>query len=377
MAAIEIDSLTKEYDGNSGAIVAVDSVDLEIYEEEFFTIVGPSGCGKTTTLRCIAGLETPTGGAIRFYGEDVTDIPAHNRNLAMVFQHIALYPHMTVRENIAYPLRVRNYPGDLRDQKTEEAARIVGISELLDKNATELSGGQSQRAALARVLVQDPNAFLMDEPLSDLDAKLQVEVRKEIQKVHQEVEKPTVYVTHNQEEAMTMSDRIAVMNNGEFEQIGTPGELYESPNNMFVAKFIGNPSINFVTAAVSVWRDAAVTVEVQSNDIELPIETVDAERTDDVVVGFRPDDVTISASDAGYFQGQIVLIERIGSRFLVTAETDVGEIQAIQSDISALSEGMDIAISFEKSASYLFDRDTEVLIGKAGSVPESRATPSQ
>lgn len=231
MSTISIRDLRKEFNVSSGTEVAVDDVSMDIEDGEFVTLVGPSGCGKTTTLRCIAGLEQPTSGQIIFDEQDVTDVPAEKRKLAMMFQNIALYPHMSIRDNIVYPLKVQGMPKEERYEKAREAATVMQIPDMLDKKPGDLSGGQRQRAALARTVVQDPIAFLMDEPLSDLDAKLKVEIRREILNVHARIGQPTIYVTHDQEEALTMSDRIAVMNDGRIEQFGTREEVYYYPNN--------------------------------------------------------------------------------------------------------------------------------------------------
>lgn len=369
--SISVSSLRKEF-GQLGenSIVAVDNIELEIEQDEFFTIVGPSGCGKTTTLRCIAGLEQPTSGTISFNGIDATNDPPNRRNLAMMFQNIALYPHMDIRENIAYPLKVRNVPVEQRHREAKEAAEIMQIGELLDKYPSELSGGQRQRAALARTIIQDPVAFLMDEPLSDLDAKLKVEMRKEVQRVHNRVEKPTIYVTHDQEEAMTMSDRIAVMNEGQVEQIGSPDELYHHPTNQFVANFIGMPSMNFLNGQVSSVDHEVGKVTIQEQSFEFRIEYKHDNPTgQDVIVGFRPETVEVvpSGKDAD-FSVNVQLLERIGDRILASLEGPDGEIRATVSDEDDIQESQEVSISIDRSGLYLFDVDTgELLVKGSGS----------
>ena len=361
--SIEVSSLRKEYDSPAGKIVAVDEIDFSIDEGDFFTLVGPSGCGKTTTLRCIAGLEKPTSGSIEIGGEDMTDRPAHKRNLAMMFQNIALYPHMKVKNNISYPLKVRNVPKDERYQRATDAASLMQIEELLDKHPGDLSGGQQQRAALARTIVHEPEAFLMDEPLSDLDAKLKVEIRKEIQRVHNRVEKPTVYVTHDQEEAMTMSDTIAVLNEGGVEQIGSPDDLYQRPKNEFVARFIGNPSMNFMTGTVSEVTTGG-TVVVESNDHYLELETTGAS-TDlvgrDLSIGIRPDDVNLDYEN-GKFQGEIALIERLGKQMLATIEGPEGELRVTLPVDNEYEAGDEIRVNINTDATHIFESESgEVL----------------
>jgi len=363
---VTIDSLRKEYDVGGGIEVAVDGVDLEVGEHEFVTLVGPSGCGKTTTLRCVAGLETPTDGEILLDGDDATYQPAHKRNLAMMFQNIALYPHMTARNNIAYPLKVRDIPKDERYEEAEEAAEVMQIAGFLDKYPGDLSGGQRQRAALARTIVQKPRAFLMDEPLSDLDAKLKVEIRKEIQRVHRRVEKPTIYVTHDQEEAMTMSDRIAVMNDGQFEQIGTPEELYQHPENRFVAQFIGNPTMNFVTGKVKEGGGETAILKIGGEAVEIRPEGPEtlAEGTS-IELGFRPENVELLEPNAGVIEGTVNLVEQISDRLQVTIETPEGEIRSLVEVENPVDEDQDISISFRHKKVHIFDHETGEIVTRA------------
>jgi multiple sugar transport system ATP-binding protein len=358
MSHIILKSLRKEFNVPSGVEVAVDSVDIELEDAEFFTLVGPSGCGKTTTLRCIAGLEMPTSGTIEIGGRDVTDVPANKRNLAMMFQNIALYPHMTVTANIAYPLKVDGVPRDEREEEARRVAALMQVDDLMDKYPGELSGGQRQRVALARTIIQDPEGFLMDEPLSDLDAKLKVQMRKEIQQVHRQINKTTVYVTHDQEEALTMSDRIAVMNNGRIEQLGTPDELYENPVNRFVAEFIGTPSMNFVTGTVRRASGDVCEFSFGDNRIELEIDG-DFPSDSRITLGCRPEAVELDSNHQdGNLTGTIQLIERIDDRRLVSIETEAGEIRATQPADSALEEGETVDIIFDPRRVYFFDADT-------------------
>src|SRR5262244_44454 len=242
MAQVSLRKLYKRFDDTE----AVRGIDLDIADKEFVVLVGPSGCGKTTTLRMIAGLEEISAGEIAVDGEVVNDVPPKDRDMAMVFQNYALYPHMTVYENMSFGLRLKRYPKDEIARRVQEAARILDITELLDRKPRQLSGGQRQRVAMGRAIVRNPKVFLFDEPLSNLDAKLRVQMRIEIKRVHQKVRTTTVYVTHDQVEAMTLADRVVVMNRGRIEQIGTPNDVYHNPATRFVAGFIGSPAMNFV-----------------------------------------------------------------------------------------------------------------------------------
>ncbi|WP_144906431.1 ABC transporter ATP-binding protein [Halobellus captivus] len=355
---IVVNSLRKTYTAGATEHLAVDGIDLEIGPDEFFTLVGPSGCGKSTTLRCIAGLETPTSGQILVDDEDVTDTAPNKRGLAMMFQDIALYPHMNVIDNIAYPLKVRGIDKEERYERAREVADLMQIPELLKKYPGELSGGQRQRTAIARTIVYDPRAFLMDEPLSDLDAQLKVEIRKEIQRVHERAEKPTVYVTHDQSEALSMSDRIAVMNDGNIMGVGTPDELYEEPENTFVAGFIGNPSMNFIPGTVTDRSNGLVTVEAYGEEFEL--ELTDGVQEDDAVeIGIRPERVNVvSDTEAGRFTGRLELIERVGDRRLATVDVPDGEIRALNLRERGLQQGEDVSVVFDTNDIHLFDGKT-------------------
>src|SRR5215470_4728349 len=243
MAEVSCRKVVKMYDGG---VQAVKGIDLEIADQEFVVLVGPSGCGKSTTLRMIAGLEEISDGEIWIGGDVVNDVPPRDRDIAMVFQNYALYPHMSVFDNMAFGLKLRKFPKDEIRRRVDEAARILDIAALLDRKPRALSGGQRQRVAMGRAIVRNPKVFLFDEPLSNLDAKLRVQMRTEIKKVHQTVKTTTVYVTHDQVEAMTLADRVVVMNAGTIEQLGTPHDLYHSPRTKFVAGFIGSPAMNFV-----------------------------------------------------------------------------------------------------------------------------------
>ncbi|MDW8444441.1 MAG: sn-glycerol-3-phosphate ABC transporter ATP-binding protein UgpC [Acetobacteraceae bacterium] len=292
MAQVSLRRLTKTYDGG---VAAVKGIDLEIADQEFVVLVGPSGCGKTTTLRMIAGLEEVTAGEIRIGGEVVNDIPPRDRDIAMVFQNYALYPHMTVFENMAFGLKLRGFPREEIARRVDRAARILGLGDLLDRKPKALSGGQRQRVAMGRAIVRNPKVFLFDEPLSNLDAQLRVQMRTEIKAVHQTVKTTTVYVTHDQVEAMTLADRVVVMNQGRIEQAGPPGELYANPATRFVAGFIGSPAMNMIPARL-LPVGAALAVALEGG----PTLPVPAERTAryaahvgrDLLFGIRPEHIT-------------------------------------------------------------------------------------
>src|SRR5216110_740233 len=293
MAAISLSKLNKHY----GSLHhAVKDVDLEIADKEFVALVGPSGCGKTTTLRMIAGLEDITGGEILIGGDVVNDVPPKDRDIAMVFQNYALYPHMTVHENMSFGLRLKKLPKDEIRRRVAAVAGILGIGELLDRKPKQLSGGQRQRVAMGRAIVRNPKVFLFDEPLSNLDAKLRVHMRTEIKKVHQKVRTTTVYVTHDQVEAMTLADRVVVINAGRIEQIGTPHELYHSPATLFVAGFIGSPAMNMVKCGL---EEVAGELHVRLTDrIGFPLPPARAARYQNVprdeklLLGIRPEHIT-------------------------------------------------------------------------------------
>src|SRR6059058_5642387 len=291
MAQVTLRKLVKKYDDT----LAVRGIDLDIYDKEFVVLVGPSGCGKSTTLRMIAGLEEITDGEILIGGDVVNDLPPKDRDIAMVFQNYALYPHMTVYENMSFGLRLKKFPKPEIKQRVEAAARILDITDLLARRPKQLSGGQRQRVAMGRAIVRNPKVFLFDEPLSNLDAKLRVQMRMEIKKVHQKVTVTTVYVTHDQIEAMTLADRVVVMNGGKIEQIGAPNELYHDPVTRFVAGFIGSPAMNFLAcrleqsgADLSVRLSDTISFAVPAERVQLYRPAVGKELT----FGIRPEHLT-------------------------------------------------------------------------------------
>ncbi len=317
MAEVNLRKVVKRYEG----VEAVRGIDLDIANEEFVALVGPSGCGKSTTLRMIAGLEEITDGEILIDGVVVNDAAPKDRDIAMVFQNYALYPHMTVFENMAFGLRQKKFPRAEIDSRVNEAARILNITELLTRKPKQLSGGQRQRVAMGRAIVRHPKVFLFDEPLSNLDAQLRVQMRTEIKRLRQKVRATTVYVTHDQVEALTLADRIVVMNQGRIEQIGTPHELYHSPKTKFVAGFIGSPAMNFIPARIV---DTSLHL---GNDIVLPIPESRRERyrgvagRDGLLLGLRPEHLTDGRGalppDVAPFDAKIDVTEPMGMETLV------------------------------------------------------------
>jgi multiple sugar transport system ATP-binding protein len=323
MGEIVLDSVTKEF---PGGVQAVAGVDMTIADGEFMVLVGPSGCGKTTLLRSIGGLETITSGRILLDGKDVTKSAPGSRDLAMVFQNYALYPHMTVRQNLGYALRVRKTSKSEINRRVEEAARLLGLEALLDRRPGALSGGQMQRVAMGRAIVREPKAFLMDEPLSNLDAKLRVSMRTSLQQLHRRLGTTTVYVTHDQIEAMTLGQRVAVMRNGHVQQVDQPSRLYEEPANLFVAAFIGSPAMNLAEATLSGDTLSLGSIAVPLARDRRPTQAADG-RT---VVGARPesfeDAAFASSADLPQFDVRVEVVESVGSDAYVFFEVDAAPV---------------------------------------------------
>jgi multiple sugar transport system ATP-binding protein len=314
MAAIELRGLTKVY---PGGVKAIDSLDLVIPDGEFFALLGPSGCGKTTLLRTIAGLETATGGAVVIGGRDVTNVQPGGRDVAMVFQDYALFPHMDVTDNIAYPLRIKKVGKAERRAKAAEVAERLGLDQLMDRRPGQLSGGQQQRVALARVMATQAQAYLFDEPLSNLDARLRLEARTFLKKLQRELGVTTVFVTHDQAEALAMADRMAIMEAGVIRQIGTPSEVFQRPANTFVAGFIGSTPMNLLDAVVR-----GDTLEVAGCKVPVPASAegllVDGEK---LVYGVRPEYMTYETGPVdGGLTGEVVILENLGASHLVTLD---------------------------------------------------------
>jgi multiple sugar transport system ATP-binding protein len=339
VARIELERVTKVYDDGT---VAVNDLSLSIGDGELIVLVGPSGCGKTSALRMVAGLEEISAGDVRIGDRIVNDLPPRERDIAMVFQNYALYPHMTVFQNIAFGLRMRKVSKEDQRKRVEEAARLLGLADLLDKRPRALSGGQRQRVAMGRAIVRDPQAFLMDEPLSNLDAKLRVQMRAEISRIQQELRVTTLYVTHDQVEAMTMGDRVAVLRRGQLQQIDAPQRLYEEPSNLFVASFIGSPAMNLLEAVV----DGG---SVRIGETQLPVDTPAPLRTYEgrrLAVGIRPEHLRVaSGSRSGGLRGTVLLSEALGSELLV--HVDVAATAVTTHDV------VEAAIEDEDSAAFL------------------------
>ncbi len=341
MAEIVLDGLSKRFDDG---YEAVKDMNLTIADGEFVILVGPSGCGKSTALRMIAGLEDITDGELRIGGDVVNQYAPKDRDIAMVFQNYALYPHMTVRENMEFPLKLAKVPQAEITEKVEHAAKILDLEQHLDRKPANLSGGQRQRVAMGRAIVRDPKAFLMDEPLSNLDAKLRVQMRTEVSRLQKSLATTTVYVTHDQTEAMTLGDRVAVMRAGELQQVGPPSELYEQPQNLFVAGFIGSPAMNFMPATLD-----GDTVKLPFDDVRLPEEvrgSLGDEHGRDVIAGIRPEsfeDASLVGDlrDQGHvLKAKIDLIESMGSELYVyfeieTEGVDSRELEELAADSGA------------------------------------------
>jgi multiple sugar transport system ATP-binding protein len=362
MAHVELENVCKSY----GSYSIIEALDLTVADEEFVVLVGPSGCGKTTTLRMIAGLETATSGAIRIGDRDVTHLRPGLRNCAMVFQNYALYPHMTVAENIGYGMKVRGTSRADIESAVKNVARILELEQYLDRRPKQLSGGQRQRVAIGRAIVRSPDVFLFDEPLSNLDAKLRIEMRTEIKALHRRLAKTIVYVTHDQVEAMTMADRVVVMNGGRIEQAADPITLYEKPRNLFVAAFIGAPSMNFINGKVTA-RDGALRFTGPANtELTIPKsrENVYAGTVGKpVVLGIRPDHIARdSVSTASSIRITVKDVEPLGPHTLVIGSIGSDPFTAqMQVGVTARpDETFDVPLDLEKA--HLFDGATGEII---------------
>ncbi|WP_458210412.1 ABC transporter ATP-binding protein [Haladaptatus sp. NG-SE-30] len=357
MGKLEIDSLTKEFGDDKGKIVAVDKLNIDTNDGDFLVMVGPSGCGKSTTLRCIAGLETVTNGDIKLDGTSIKNKRPIERNIAMVFQNYALYPHMSAYENMAFGLKMTTeMSSDEIEQKVTETAELMGIEELLEKKPGELSGGQQQRVALGRAIVREPEVFLLDEPLSNLDAKLRTQMRTELQNLQQNLNVTTVYVTHDQTEAMTMADKIAVLNDGELQQLGTPLECYHEPKNQFVAGFIGSPSMNFlnVNRTGNILRhdrfEFSITDEMK-NQLEVASE--------ELILGIRPEDIEISKSPVkNSVETEVEVVEPMGDVTIIYVSIGDKTITVSNDSEFVFEPGQTIHIHFPENLIHVFDKTT-------------------
>jgi multiple sugar transport system ATP-binding protein len=358
MATVTFDHVTKQFGADA---TAVNDLNLEVNDGEFLVLVGPSGCGKTTALRCVAGLETISEGKLLIGDRVVNDVVPKDRDIAMVFQSYALYPHMSVYDNLAFGLKLRKIPKPEIDRRVREAADILGLEKLLDRRPRALSGGQRQRVALGRAIVREPQVFLMDEPLSNLDAKLRVQTRAEILRLHQRLKTTVIYVTHDQVEAMTMGDRIAVMRDGLLQQVGTPEQLYAHPTNVFVAGFIGSPAMNFVTANKdgSALKVGEHVLALEGKPAEVISDLADGA---EVRVGFRPEHLELGAhapDTAVRIPAKAEVVEFLGDEVLVHARVAGGEIMAVVDSDHRLKAGDQVEFWLAMDKLHLFDPATE------------------
>ncbi|MBI1417545.1 MAG: sn-glycerol-3-phosphate ABC transporter ATP-binding protein UgpC [Limimaricola sp.] len=347
MSGVQLNKVIKKY----GDVQVIHGVDLQVADGEFCVFVGPSGCGKSTLLRMVAGLEETTGGSIGIGSRDVTRLDPAERGVAMVFQTYALYPHMTVRENMGFGLKMNGYPKAEIDAKVAEASRILKLDEYLARKPAALSGGQRQRVSIGRAIVRGPEVFLFDEPLSNLDAELRVEMRVEIARLHKEIGATMIYVTHDQVEAMTLADKIVVLRKGVIEQVGAPLDLYNDPDNRFVAGFIGSPSMNFLSGTIT-----PEGVEVPGLKTVIPRQLAPAMHGRPVIVGLRPEHVAVGEGDALH----VDLTENLGGVAFTHLMTDTGEKVVVeQRGTSAAKEGSRIGLTIDPALMFLFDPQTE------------------
>ena len=366
MAEVTLRKVVKRYDD----VEAVRGIDLDIADKEFIVLVGPSGCGKSTTLRMIAGLEDITDGDIMIGGDVVNDVPPKDRDIAMVFQNYALYPHMTVAENMSFGLRLKRYPKAEIKARIDEAARMLDIVDLIDRKPKQLSGGQRQRVAMGRAIVRNPKVFLFDEPLSNLDAKLRVQMRIEIKKVHQKVRTTTVYVTHDQVEAMTLADRVVVMNKGRIEQIGTPNDLYHNPATKFVAAFIGSPAMNFLPCGL---EDVAGRLHVRLTDrIAFPLPPAKAARYQSIgrgeklLLGLRPEHITEANAHAEpgveSFDAMLDVTEPMGMETLIYFALEGTQVCGRVSPNAGARDGGPLRLAVDLNNMHLLNEVTGAVI---------------
>lgn len=356
MATLELRNLTKVYNARSNPVVGIEDLDIKLDEGNFLVLVGPSGCGKSTTLRSIAGLERTTEGEIRIGDEVVNRQQPKERDIAMVFQNYALYPHMTARQNMSFGLKMTTSLSEEKiNERVENAAEMMGIEYLLEQTPDELSGGQQQRVALGRAIVREPQVFLLDEPLSNLDAKLRARMRTEIKELQDDLNVTTVYVTHDQTEAMTMGDKIAILNDGELQQLGTPLECYHKPANRFVAGFIGEPSMNFFETQLE--RDRLV-----GDGLEYPLSDevlTDIGGTEQITLGIRPENAEIADSPGpGTVLGTVNIVEPLGSINYLHADIEGQEIIVEVPGNQYADQGKNVVIQFPEKATHFFDTET-------------------
>ncbi|MDR0922619.1 MAG: sn-glycerol-3-phosphate ABC transporter ATP-binding protein UgpC [Lactobacillales bacterium] len=363
MVEMKLSHVDKKYPNNPE--YSVKDFNLEVQEKEFIVFVGPSGCGKSTTLRMIAGLEEISGGEFSIDGKIMNDVAPKNREIAMVFQNYALYPHMTVFENIAFGLKLRKYPKDEIKRRVEEASKVLGLEEYLKRKPGELSGGQRQRVAMGRAMVRDAKVFLMDEPLSNLDAKLRVSMRAEIAKLHRRIGSTTIYVTHDQTEAMTLADRIVIMNSGKIQQIGTPQELYNNPKNLFVAGFIGSPAMNFFKVTIKngyAENEEGVKLKIPEGYMKRLLALgYDGK---EVTLGIRPEDIkseqiAIETFNDSVVHSKVMVSELLGAETIIYATLGETEFVSKVDARDFKKPGESIQFAFDMNKVSFFDKETE------------------
>lgn len=358
MAKVVIKDLTKRF----GTVEAVKDLSLEVKDREFLVLLGPSGCGKTTTLRCIAGLETPDEGEIYIEDTLVNHLRPKERDVAMVFQSYALYPHMTAYDNIAFPLKIKGVPKSEIEQRVKKVAKLLKINHLLNRKPKQLSGGEAQRVALGRAIIREPKVFLMDEPLSNLDAKLRVYMRAELKRLQKDLGITTIYVTHDQVEAMTMADKVALLNQGILQQVDHPNDLYNNPRNLFVAGFIGSPPMNFVDCSLVKEKES---IYLEAGAFKYMLEGYLAEALkerevgEEFVLGIRPEDITLTKKEKKEaIRGQVFTLEPLGSEVIVDVKIGETIFKIRESPGLKLDAEEDVWLSFDKDKIHIFDKKT-------------------
>ncbi|MCS0672727.1 ABC transporter ATP-binding protein [Cytobacillus firmus] len=361
MAELKLDNIYKIYDNK---VTAVEDFNLHIQDKEFIVFVGPSGCGKSTTLRMIAGLEEISKGDFYIDEKRVNDVPPKDRDIAMVFQNYALYPHMSVYDNMAFGLKLRKFPKDEIDRRVKEAAKILGLEPYLDRKPKALSGGQRQRVALGRAIVRDAKVFLMDEPLSNLDAKLRVQMRAEIAKLHQRLQTTTIYVTHDQTEAMTMATRLVVMKDGVIQQVGAPKEVYEKPENVFVGGFIGSPAMNFFDGKLEDGKFVIGKTQIAVPEGKMKVLREQGYTSKDIVLGIRPEDihdepVFIDASAGSKINARIDVSELTGAETMIYSSIEGQDFVARVDSRTDIKPGQNLELAFDMNKAHFFDANSE------------------
>jgi len=359
MANVQLDGVRKRF----GDVEIIKGVDLSIAHGQFCVFVGPSGCGKSTLLRLIAGLETASDGRIVIGGEDMTSVPPANRGTAMVFQSYALYPHMTVKENISFGLRMANTPRDEIERRVTSAAEMLQLGHLMDRKPSQLSGGQRQRVAIGRAIVREPQVFLFDEPLSNLDASLRVQMRIEIGKLHQDLGTTMIYVTHDQVEAMTLADQIVVLSAGRIEQVGSPLELYHRPKNLFVAKFIGSPTMNTLPVTTLAQEGDGVRLALPGG---VPIVLPGAPAQAGTTLGVRPEHLTLGHGADATLEGRVRLTERLGSETMLYVDLGAETEVVVRTDgLSPVKPGDVVPVGLSRRSCHLFDPEGHAVVNGA------------